>query len=249
MSRTRTASSRSPVWSAVGRFVAVAAVIGAGVAGWFGFERFVLMAETERDEIWADLPFADTTWDSFIFRSAAAGGVVDRVSHDATTGATRIETLAAGGLAVTTEALGTEAWQRERDGAWISSAETSSSAFIETIFLATPVRITDVIPAAADRFVTVVDRTAVGDAYLYELTIDTDAFGREAPIASHDWVERLGDVDLDDPSWRLRIRNDGYIMRWSGLADSVELSWRDLQDPLLLESPIAAHVAQPPIDG
>lgn len=246
---------RQPRASILGRLARVVIAVLAAGAGWFGFERFVLDSDAVADQSspWAAVQSTDDDWTSFVFTSSDSVGR-QIVMHDGANQTTRIEFQPNDEQQPfqTVELAGATAWQRDASGAWAPVSESVlGDHTVESRYLSTPVRVTDAFPPAIHDFLTVDDDQGVGDVHRYEVSIDVSRFAEAAPIAYRRWSDsRLirGRLNAGLPAQpdlvlKMNVRADGYIVRWYGDLGGGDLTWTDLDDAILLESPAVSAIA------
>jgi hypothetical protein len=249
--RPRIPDSVRTLARAVARIGAAVLVVAAGIAGWFGVDRFAFAPVAGATQVqvdaspWpTDLPRVAPAWDSFTLNREIGETVVFRSSHDSATGRTRVTEFVQAPRDV--EIAGLEAWQRVLGEAEWTPVERSQ--YLEEINFglarAAPVHLSAIAPLSALPFISVTEYDAMPAVRRFGVSVDVAAFRTADPIEFTRWSETDGFVSdsVEPVAWILDVRPDGYVVRWEGRSPAVE-TWTENSPELVFESPVAALAA------
>lgn len=194
----------------------------------------------------APWPVYETNW------TAADGSRASVIYEPATDTVVAATTVAEGVPARLVEWSGPLMAVQPTDGAWEIRTGVADQEDIRTELGARIVspRLADVLAGGVARHAIVREVTGqgvgspadaeVGIVRFFEVTVDTEAFRRDDPIAfgrSHPRVSDRGGVF----TWTIGTDSDGRIMRWDGIVEGASVSLRPVELPEL-QSPIATQV-------
>lgn len=231
-------------------------IVGAVAAGWFGYQRLELDTDVGNVAVspWASETTSDDDWTSFVFVSSDET-VRRTVAHDGSRQATDIEFQFTdqNRPPYSAEVTRGAVWERTGGSEWSRSPDsTTNDHVVESLYAATPTRLVDAFPPASYGFITVVEHLKIDDVERYTVSFDAERFAAAAPITSQRWIDgRLlnGSDEVGSPAavggsllFEFDVRSDGHIVRWSDVSAGTELTWVDLEEPIVFESPATSEV-------
>jgi len=239
------------VASLLGRFVVVAALGGVGVAGWMGAERYDLdvpflsnssSLATSLPELGDGLPElrlqSPEPWRQFTVTHREGDSVeissfdLDgwRVAVPSTDESPR-DAIEIQGDQGFVRLAGTEEWV-EQDSVATRNIARGLMAGIG------PFLVTDLVPPNVLGFTTLeLEGTSRGER-VYEVSVDAPTLRSEHPLAYERWVSTTRIVNESSDVYRIRVREDGYVVRIDGPGRSVQ--WDPLPAGVQFVSPLAA---------
>ncbi len=236
----------------LGRLVAFAVVIAAGVAGWFGVEQYVFpdlpgtLAAPVNETPWPD-EFAQrtTTWESFTLSYVFQGVETHRTSFDAPTKRVRIAyNDDAGALESDVELAGLQGFERVAGSdAWVVA---DPAAVEEHVYFGVgaiePVHLSELVRREVHPFTQVQEIPQSPEIRRFEVIVDIASLRAANPIAYYRLEDDAQSGFSSATEYRMTadVRADGYIVRLDGRSSSTEM-WSDFPADLVFESPLAAR--------
>lgn len=239
----------------LGRLIAIAVVLAAGVAGWFAVEELAIAAEDHSvllPELGEGLPTArldePIAWRRFQVTYSAVGTSAEEASldeanerywFDLDSWKIRSAVMTDSGLEAV-EIQGDSGFRRSgADGEWVEqdrmTARNISSYVLGGIG---PFLLTDLVPPNALGFTSLeLEGTSKGER-VYEVKVDAMTLREQHPLAYQRWVASTRIIGDGTALFRIRVREDGYIVRIDGGNSAV--IWTDLEAGVQFESPLSA---------
>ena len=254
----RPGSSFAGVVSLLGRTMAFALIVGAGVVGWLGVEESDMEIPWSRDsasvlaaslpDLGDGLPAArlqpPAPWRQFAVTYQNATQT-NRFWVDLDSGQFRVETTRNAGTSEI-EISGDRSFAREQATAeWVARdvQETQDIASWIPIGIG-PMLLTDLVPPNTLGFVSLELEGVSRDERVYEIAVDASTLQEQQPLAHQRWVEATRLVTGTSGVFRLRVREDGFIVQIEGETSSVR--WDALAGGVLFSSPFALEAPQNP---
>ncbi len=254
----RTRSTLAGVASLLGRMMAFALVAGAGVVGWFGVDELELgipasgnaapVLAVSLPELGEGLPAArlqsPAPWRQFAltYQDAAYSNHfwIDldawQLRIESTQGAETSAVEINGDRSFTRE-LGSPDWV-ERD---VQATRDIASWLMSGIG---PFVLTDLVPPNTLGFTSLeLEGTSRGER-VYEVSVDAATLQDQHPLAHQRWAEATRLVSDTSGVYRIRVREDGYIVRIDGESSSVQ--WDALEGGVAFLSPFSLEPLQTP---
>ncbi len=250
------AATAAGVASLLGLMFAVLAVAAAGIGGWFAVDRYnIALPEsmqssggaTELPALGDGLPStqlrASTPWRSFAL-TYQVGDQTDRYWIDLDTWQVKFEssqTDATTGF----ELAGGRGFAMDTDGASWTQMDAEHTETLSRMALvgAGPFLLTELLPPNTVGFTTLELEGTSRGVRVYEVEVDGDTLRAQHPLAHDRWVNTSRFVaDHDDLSglYRIRVRDDGYVIRID--TDGASVQWDDLPDGVAFVSPLAEEL-------
>ena len=236
----RPTASMGGVKSLLGRVVAGGLVVAAGLGGWVAVENFDIAIPssgngsaaiaTALPTLGDGLPSArlqsPAPWRQFslTYQSAAQ---TNRFWIDLDSWQLRIESSNADSNTAV-EIQGDRSFTQDSDGAEWSEQDVQATRDITAWLMADigPYVLTDLVPPQTLGFTTLeLEGTSRGER-VYEVAVDAATLQEQHPLAHQRWVDAIRLVGDTTGVYRIRVREDGYIVRIDGEAASVQ--WDDL---------------------
>ncbi len=255
------ASSLSGVKSLLGRVVAGGLVVAAGLGGWVAVERFDLslpISSTGSSGIATALPTlgdglpasrlqSPAPWRQFTL-TYQSGEQTNRFWVDLDGWQLRIESSDADGDR-SVEIHGDRSFTRAADGAEWAEGDVESTRSLTAFLMADvgPYVLTDLVPPQTAGLTTLeLEGTSRGER-VYEVSIDSATLQNQHPLAHQRWANAVRLVGDTTGVYRIRVREDGYIVRIDGETASVQ--WDDLVGGVVFFSPLDEQQATGAVPG
>jgi hypothetical protein len=222
--------------SVLGRIMALALIAGAGVVGWFGVEEFDLGIPSSGNgapalaaslpDLGDGLPAArlqsPAPWRQFAL-TYQDPAYTNRFWIDLDSWQLRIEaTQDAGTSAV--EINGDRSFTREPAATEWVARDVKETRDIASWLMSGigPFVLTDLVPPNTLGFTSLeLEGTSRGER-VYEVAVDAATLQEQHPLAHQRWVEATRLVSDTSGIYRIRVREDGYIVRIDGETSSVQ---------------------------
>lgn len=246
----RPASSMGGVTSLLGRVLAGGLVVAAGFGGWVAVEKFDIGLPASGDgstAIATALPTLGDGLPASRLRSPApwrqftltyqSGDQTNHFWIDLEGWQLRVESSGAGGDTAV-EIHGDQSFTRAADGAEWVQGDVQSTRDMTAFLMADvgPYVLTDLVPPQTLGFTTLeLEGTSRGER-VYEVAVDAATLQEQHPLAHQRWADAVRLVGDTTGVYRIRVREDGYIVRIDGETASVE--WDDLVGGVVFFSPL-----------
>jgi hypothetical protein len=252
------ASSIPRVASVLGRITAFALIAGAGVVGWFGIEELDLAIPASGNgapvlaaslpDLGDGLPAArlqsPAPWRQFAL-TYQDGTNSNRFWIDLDSWQLRIEAEQAT-LTSAFEINGDRSFTRESATTeWVARNVEETRDIARWLMTGIgPFVLTDLVPPDTLGFTSLeLEGTSRGER-VYEVSVDAVTLQEQHPLAHQRWVEATRLVSDTTGLYRIRVREDGYIVRIDGDTSSVQ--WDALEGGVVFFSPFALEVSKIP---
>ncbi len=168
-------------------------------------------------------------------------------STDAVSGRTRIVAYEATGEPKwVAEISGLDAWYRDAPGVgeWLRPDQELLETFVYFgVAGVEPAHLSETVPRWADPFVTVAEQPIDGVNTRLVATIDAAGLRAEDAVRFRRWAYSMkldaAAVESSDTwTWTVDVRDDGYVVRWTGRYPRIEV-WSENPTDLVFESPFA----------
>ena len=249
----RPGSSFAGVVSLLGRIMALALIVGAGVVGWLGVEESDLDIPWSRNsasvlaaslpDLGDRLPAArldpPAPWRQFAVTYQDATHT-NRFWIDLDSGLFRVETTRDGETSEI-EISGDRSFAREQAAAeWVARdvQATRDTASWMPIGVG-PMLLTDLVPPNTLGFVSLELEGTSRDERVYEIAVDAATLQEQQPLAHQRWVEATRLVTGASGVFRIRVREDGFIVQIEGETSSVR--WDAFEGGVVFLSPFPRH--------
>ncbi len=254
----RPSSSLAGVASLLGRIAAFALIAGAGVVGWFGVEEYDLgipastngapVLAASLPELGDGLPAArlqsPAPWRQFAL-TYQDPAYTNRFWIDLDSWQLRIEATQDTGTSAV-EINGDRSFTRESPTAeWVALGVQETRDIASWLMSGVgPFVLTDLVPPNTLGFTSLeLEGTSRGER-VYEVSVDAATLQEQHPLAHQRWVEATRLVSDTSGVYRIRVREDGYIVRIDGETSSVQ--WDALEGGVVFFSPFALEAPQVP---
>ena len=238
------------VTALLGRVVAGGLVVAAGLGGWVAVEKFDIalpIAENGSPAIATALPTLGDGLPSARLQSPApwrqfsltyrSGAQTNRFWIDLDAWQLRIESSgAAGDTAV--EIQGDRSFTRGAEGSEWVELDVQGTRDVTAWLMADigPYVLTDLVPPQTLGFTTLeLEGTSRGER-VYEVDVDAVTLQEQHPLAHQRWADAVRLVGDTTGIYRIRVREDGYIVRIDG--ENASVQWDDLVGGVVFFSPL-----------
>jgi hypothetical protein len=257
----RPTASIGGVMSLLGRVLAGGLVVAAGLGGWVAVEKFDIAipvsgngstaSATALPTLGDGLPSAriqsPAPWRQFSL-TYQSGAQTNRFWIDLDSWQLRIESSGADSDTAV-EIQGDRSFTRDSGGGEWFEQDVQSTRDITAWLMADigPYVLTDLVPPQTLGFTTLeLEGTSRGER-VYEVAVDAATLQEQHPLAHQRWVDAVRLVGDTTGTYRIRVREDGYIVRIDGEAASVQ--WDDLIGGVVFFSPLdeGTRVAAAPV--
>jgi hypothetical protein len=254
----RPASSFAGVVSLFGRITAFALIAGAGVVGWFGVEESDLsipwsgngasVLAASLPDLGDGLPAArlqsPAPWRQFAL-TYQDPAYTNRFWIDLDSWQLRIETTQDTGTSAV-EINGDRSFTREPAVAEWAARDVQETRDIASRLMSGigPFVLTDLVPPNTLGFTSLELEGTSRDERVYEISVDAATLQEQHPLAHQRWVEATRLLSDTSGVYRIRVREDGYIVRIDGETSSVQ--WDALEGGVVFFSPFALEVSKIP---
>lgn len=243
----RPRSSFSGVARLVGRLITLACVGAAGVAGWFGVDELALAEDNGRPvavtlpELGGGLPTAQLVepqpWRVFQL-TYSQDGRDEQYWFDLDRWMIRTQ-IDHGEGSDEIEIRGDRGFRRgPNDDDWVEQDEPTTRAIASFVMGGIgPFLLTDLVPPDALGFTSLeLEGTSKG-VRVYEVGIDSVTLREQHPLLHQRWVESTRIIGDGSPLFRIRVREDGYVVRIDG--ENAAVAWTELSGGIAFQSPLA----------
>lgn len=255
---SRPSTSLSGVVSLFGRVISFALVVGAGVVGWFAIDEFDVGIPTSGNgapvlaaslpKLGDGLPDArlqsPVPWRRFALTYQEAART-NRFWVDLDSWQLRIES-ATDAETSAVEINGDRSFARPSVAAeWVEkNVQETRDAASWLMSDIGPFVLTDLVPPNTLGFTTLeLEGTSRGER-VYEVAVDAATLQEQHPLAYQRWIAAVKIVNDTSGIYRVRVREDGYIVRIDGERSSVQ--WDELIGGVTFFSPLAQEVFATP---
>jgi hypothetical protein len=246
----RPTASIGGVMSLLGRVLAGGLVVAAGLGGWVAVEKFDIAipasgngstaSATALPTLGDGLPSAriqsPAPWRQFSL-TYQSGAQTNRFWIDLDSWQLRIESSGADSDTAV-EIQGDRSFTRDSGGGEWLEQDVQATRDITAWLMADigPYVLTDLVPPQTLGFTTLeLEGTSRGER-VYEVAVDAATLQEQHPLAHQRWVDAVRLVGDTTGTYRIRVRQDGYIVRIDGEAASVQ--WDDLIGGVVFFSPL-----------
>jgi hypothetical protein len=242
--------------SLVGRIAAFALIAGAGVVGWLAVEELELAIPSSGNgapvlaaslpDLGDGLPAArlqsPAPWRQFAltYQDPVA---LNRFWIDLDSWQVRIESNQQT-VTSAVEINGDRSFTRESATAEWLARDVKETRDIASWLMSGigPFVLTDLVPPNTLGFTTLELEGTSRDERVYEVSVDAATLQEQHPLAHQRWVEATRLVSDTSGVYRIRVREDGYIVRIDGETSSVQ--WDALEGGVVFFSPFALEAPQ-----
>jgi hypothetical protein len=232
--------------------LAFALIIGVGAAGWFGVDRFVTAAEPVVEQVLPalgnGLPVErlerPAAWRKFkLAQITPEGGWSLWADLDQR----EIRVKPSDPAAAALELRGDDVFGlRPGTTDWVVIPASALDDIVKNTHTGIePLLLTDVVPPAALKFVTVTTESETAGVRVYDIIVDTDAFSKQRPTAFRRWASLVSHEDDTADTMKISVRADGYVIAVNRGDES--WTWEDFSGLISLESPLAANRPEPTV--
>jgi hypothetical protein len=242
--------------SVLGRITALALIAGAGVVGWLGVEEFDLgipssgngapVLAASLPDLGDGLPAArlqsPAPWRQFAL-TYQDPAYTNRFWIDLDSWQLRIEATQDAGMSAV-EINGDRSFTREPAATeWVARDVQETRDIASWLMSGVgPFVLTDLVPPNTLGFTTLELEGTSRDERVYEVSVDSATLLELHPLAHQRWVEATRLVSDTSGVYRIRVREDGYIVRIDGETSSVQ--WDALEGGVMFLSPFALEAPQ-----
>ncbi len=240
----------------LGRIVAAGLAVAAGLGGWVAVEKFDIAIPasgngsaaiaTALPTLGDGLPSArlqsPAPWRQFSL-TYQSDAQTNHFWIDLDAWQLRIESSGVNGDTAV-EIQGDRSFTRGAEGARWSEQDVQGTRDITAWLMADigPYVLTDLVPPQTLGFTTLeLEGTSRGER-VYEVMVDAATLQEEHPLAHQRWADAVRLVGDTTGVYRIRVREDGYIVRIDG--ENASVQWDDLSGGVVFFSPLDAS---PPV--